>query len=76
MRTNQNKRGTPMINKIITPEVNTYQIKKGLTIKIWNDKTFSILLEDDTVDLTPNEVINDLYRIVSAYKATYMEENL
>ena len=59
-----------MINKIITPEVNTYQIKKGLTIKIWNDKTFSILLTEDMVDLTPSEV-KDLYRITSRYKAIH-----
>ena len=64
-----------MINKIITPEVNTYQIKKGLTIKIWNDKTFSILLTEDMVDLTPSEV-KDLYRITSAYKAIYEGEIL
>ena len=63
-----------MIAKIITPECNTYQIKKDLTIKIWNDKTFSIILEEDMIDLTPQEVINDLARIVSAYKATYEEE--
>ena len=60
------------MNKIITPESSTYQIKKGLTIKIWNDKTFSILLEEDTIDLTPSEV-KDLHRITSAYKATYEE---
>ena len=58
------------MNKIITPECSTYQINKNLTIKIWKDKTFSILLTEDTVALTPKEVL-DLYRIVSSYKATY-----
>ena len=60
------------MNKIITPEVNIYQINKDCTIKIWNDKTLSILLQEDTVDLNPKEVL-DLYRIVSSYKATYNE---
>ena len=64
-----------MMNKIITPECSTYQIKKGLTIKIWNDKTFSIILTEDMVDLTPSEV-RDLHRITSAYKATYEGEIL
>ena len=58
------------MNKIITPECSTYQINKDLTIKIWKDKTFSILLTEDTADLKPQEVL-DLYRIVSSYKATY-----
>ena len=58
------------MNKIITPECSTYQINKNLTIKIWKDKTFSILLTEDTADLNPKEVL-DLYRIVSSYKATY-----
>ena len=58
------------MNKIITPEHSTYQINKQLTIRVWNDKTFSILLPEDTVDLTPSEV-KDLHRITSQYKATH-----
>ena len=58
------------MNKIITPKCSTYMLNKDCTIKIWNDKTFSILLSEDTVDLQPREV-KELHKITSAYKATY-----
>ena len=61
-----------MISKTITQECNIYKIKEGLIVKIWNDKTFSIILTEDMIDLTPSEV-KDLHRITSAYKATYEE---
>lgn len=58
------------MNKIVTPEHSTYQINKDCTIKIRNDKTFTIILPEGIVTLQPMEV-KDLHRITSAYKATH-----
>ena len=56
-----------MVNKIRTPNYTEYQLNKDCKITIWNDKTLSISLREDTVDLNRIEV-QALSRILGEYK--------
>ena len=56
-----------MVNKIRTPNYTEYQLNKDCKITIWNDKTLSISLREDTVDLNSTEV-EALGRVLGEYK--------
>ena len=56
-----------MRNKIITPDYTEYQLNKDCKITIWQDKTLSISLREDTVDLNSTEV-EALSRVIGEYK--------